>query len=112
MVRAASGYGRSVVRSRVPQFFFSYARAEVYQGDDIAPYLDSFYKQLCTEVAICGGPALGLTGFLDREQPAGANCLCLYARQGASLKAHVADADRMPRRHSRAAEPGREALIG
>lgn len=56
----------------MPQFFLSYARADVYVRGSQDPYLDAFFDRLSNEVSVRGGRALGLSGFLDREQPAGA----------------------------------------
>ncbi len=57
----------------MPQFFLSYARADVYVRGSQDPLLDTFFDQLSNEVSFRGGRALGLTGFLDREQPTGAS---------------------------------------
>jgi FxsC-like protein len=51
----------------VPHFFFSYSRE-----DAVDPYLYRFYDDLCIELSIRGGLDRASVGFIDREQPAGA----------------------------------------
>jgi FxsC-like protein len=57
----------------MPQFFLSYARADVYIRGSQDPLLDAFFDQLSNEASFRGGRAIGLTGFLDREQRTGAS---------------------------------------